>query len=191
MTPDNQSASPAAPLTKRRARAVRMFGTAFGLGYLPRAPGTWGTLPAVGVFLAVAILVPQPWQSAVLGGLLLATSAAAVVLGNWAQGLSNDKDPKQAKDPHWFVMDEVAGFFLTVLLFPFGGLLERTVWAFLATRIMDIAKIPPVRRLEKLPGGWGILLDDLGASIYAAAVLHAVYWLAPGLFHWTGTGGPI
>ena len=188
MKPQSQPPRPAAlPLTKWRCRAVRILGTAFGLGYLPLAPGTWGTLPAVGIFIAVAILLPQPWQSAVLGGLLVATSAAAVVLGNWAQGLSEGQDPRRAGDPRWFVLDEVAGFFLTVLLFPFGGLLVRTVLAFLAARIMDIVKIPPVRQLERLPGGWGILLDDLGASLYAAALLHAVYWLVPGLFHW-GSG---
>ena len=185
VTPDNQSPPPARPLAKGRSRAVRIFGTAFGLGYMPFASGTWGTLPAVAAFLVIAHFLAQPWQSAALGGLLLVVSAACVVLGNWAGGLWSSPDPHRAQDPRQFVLDEVAGFLLTVLLFPFGGLLERTVWAFVVTRVMDIAKIPPVRQLEKLPGGWGILLDDLGASLYAAAILHAVYWLAPNLFRWT------
>jgi phosphatidylglycerophosphatase A len=187
----NQPSSlPAAgPLTKWRSRTVGIFGTAFGLGYLPAAPGTWGTLPAVAIFLAVAALVKQPWQAAVLGGLLLAVSAAAVVLGNWAQGLFDGQDPRRAKDPRWFVLDEVAGFFLTVLLFPFGRLLERTVLAFLATRIMDIVKIPPARQLESLPGGWGILLDDLAASLYAAGLLHAAWLAYPPMFQWGWPGG--
>jgi phosphatidylglycerophosphatase A len=163
---------------------VRVFGTSFGLGYAPKAPGTWGTLPAVAAFLAVAVWVPVVWQSAVLGGLLAVSSAAGVVLGNWAHAALGRKDPRQ------FTLDEVAGFLLTVLVFHpaeltrGGGLAALTVWAFVVTRVMDIIKPPPARQLEALPGGWGILLDDLMASVYAAGALHLLYWAWPGVFRW-------
>jgi len=55
--------------------------------------------------------------------------------------------------------------------------LLTTFWAFPVTRIIDILKVPPARRLEKLPAGWGVLADDLLGSLYAAAVLHAGFWL--------------
>jgi phosphatidylglycerophosphatase A len=180
----NQPQPPAAPppLAPRRARAVRIFGTSFGLGYVPKAPGTWGTLPAVAAFLAVAIWVPQAWRTAVLGGLLALTCAAAIPLGNWAHAVLGQEDPRQ------FTLDEVAGFLLTVLIFHPAGplapdrLAAFTVWAFVLTRVMDIVKPPPARQLESLPGGWGILLDDLMASVYAGIALYVVYWLLPSVF---------
>jgi phosphatidylglycerophosphatase A len=167
------------PLSAGRAWSVRVFGASFGLGYVPFAPGTWGTLPAVGAFLLIQSLVPaEPWRTLILTSLLLAASAACVPLGNWAQSLWGRKDPRR------FTLDEVAGFLLTVTLFSRGGLLELTIWAFAVTRVFDIIKPPPARQLERLSGGWGILLDDLAASVYGAALLHAAHWMAPRLFSW-------
>jgi phosphatidylglycerophosphatase A len=60
--------------------------------------------------------------------------------------------------------------------------LLTTLWAFPVTRIIDILKIPPARRLEHLPRGWGVLADDLLGSIYAALLLHAASWLWPTLY---------
>ena len=87
-----------------------------------------------------------------------------VALGGWAETYY------QRKDSQTFVTDEVAGFLLTVLLFhdPAQPVLT-TLWAFPVTRIIDILKIPPARRLEHLPRGWGVLADDLLGSLYAAA----------------------
>jgi phosphatidylglycerophosphatase A len=182
---DSAGYSPLFRVGRWRSRAVRVFGTALGTGYVPWAPGTWGTLPAVAMFLAVVWLCPRSWQTPVLGGLLALSSAAAIPLGNWAYGVWGRKDPR------CFVLDEVAGFLLTVLLFrpaelmgrP-GGLLPLTLWAFVVTRAMDIVKIPPARQMESLSGGWGILLDDLMASLYAAGLLHLLYWAWPAAFGW-------
>jgi phosphatidylglycerophosphatase A len=180
----SQPSGAATPITKWRSLAVRIFGTSFGFGYAPRAPGTWGTLPAVGAFLAVAFWAPAAWQTAILAGLLGVSCVGGVVLGNWAHAALGRKDPGQ------FTLDEVAGFLLTVLIFhpsglmQGGGLAGLTVWAFVLTRIMDIIKPPPARQLEALSGGWGILMDDLMASLYAAGVLHAIYWAWPRVFQW-------
>jgi len=96
-----------------------------------------------------------------------------VALGGWAETYY------QRKDSQTFVTDEVAGFLLTVLLFhnPARPVLT-TLWAFPVTRIIDILKVPPARRLEKLPRGWGVLADDLLGSLYAAAVLYILWALS-------------
>lgn len=168
-----------------RAGAVRVLGTCLGTGYAPFASGTFGTLPAVGAFLLIMGYAPASSQTPLLAALLALACAGAVVLGNWSQRVWNQKDPGR------FVLDEFAGFLLVGLLFLLfrpgqlrGHLLPLTLWAFAAARFFDIAKPPPCRRLEKLPGGWGILLDDLCASLYAAGLLHALYALWPSLFNW-------
>jgi phosphatidylglycerophosphatase A len=103
-----------------------------------------------------------------------------VWLGPWAERRWNRKDPQMV------VLDEVAGFLTTVLLFSPDpdrvSLLALTVWAFAMTRFFDILKPPPVHLLERLPHGWGILLDDVAASLYAVAALWILYRFCPVLF---------
>jgi len=140
--------------------------TVSGLGYSPVAPGTVGSLPAVVIFVVIAGAAPPQFQTLLIAACFAATAALNVVLGSWAERYWQRKDPKE------FVLDEVAGFFLTVLLFRGPDILLTAVWSFVATRLFDIIKTPPARTLEKLPAGWGILLDDLVASLYAAASLH-------------------
>ncbi len=136
-------------------------------------PGTCGALvgPAIYIPLALAF-AGDPLQSALIGVALAIWCAITVALGGWAETYYNKKDSQA------FVTDEVAGFLLTVLLFhdPAQPILT-TLWAFPVTRIIDILKIPPARRLEHLPRGWGVLADDLLGSIYAALLLNAG-WLA-------------
>ena len=150
--------------------------TSFGAGYAPVASGTFGTYPAVVIYLAIALAAPPALHAWLIAGALLIACAASIALAPWAERRWNSKDPGQ------FVIDEVAGFLLTVLLFRTGNILLTTIWAFLATRAFDILKPPPCRRLERLPGGWGILLDDLMASVYAAGFLHLAARFFPAWF---------
>jgi phosphatidylglycerophosphatase A len=135
----------------------RFLGSFFGLGLVPWAPGTFGTLGGV----LLAWLIP--------GDLPLVLAAAAVFVFGLvlANGL-------RTKDPGWFVVDEVAAY----MLVPLG--LGRDGWvllgAFLLFRIFDIAKPPPIKRIELIPGGWGVMLDDLMAAAYAHAVLRLIVW---------------
>ena len=85
------------------------------------------------------------------------------------------------KDPGAFVLDEVAGILVTALVFRVENVLTL-IWVFAHTRAFDILKPPPVRRLEGLPKGWGILADDVCASLYAAALLHLLRLALPRLF---------
>jgi len=164
----------------RREFLRPLIASCFGLGYSPVMPGTCGALIGPAVYIPLALVIPcEPWQTVLIAAALLAWCGITVALGGWAEAYY------QKKDSQVFVTDEVAGFLLTVLLFhdPARPVLT-TLWAFPVTRIIDILKIPPARRLERLPRGWGVLADDLLGSVYAAVLLHALRFFAPS---WFGT----
>jgi phosphatidylglycerophosphatase A len=139
--------------------------TFFGAGKSPKAPGTVGSLAAAAILLLLYhwFAAPLSFNIVLIAGMMVA-STAAVMLGPWAIGHFGRKDPGP------FVLDEVAGVCLTMLLLPVRGE-GRELWvvitAFVAFRIFDVTKPPPCRSLEKLPAGWGILMDDLMAAVYA------------------------
>ncbi len=162
----------------RSQRAARFIATSGGLGdHLP-APGTTaGSLPAAIVWWALAAAVNPSWRLLALTACL---TVAAVVVGPWACGVEARR--RQAGDPGPIVIDEVAGQWLTLLVaLPFveiDGAFELAVFtgaAFLLFRIFDIAKPWPVHRFERIPGGTGIVADDLAAALYAGAIL-ALGW---------------
>jgi phosphatidylglycerophosphatase A len=162
----------------RRERLRPFIASCFGLGYSPVMPGTCGALIGPAIYIPLAMAVPdEPFQTIAIAAMLVAWCWITVALGGWAETYY------QTKDSQKFVTDEVAGFLLTVLLFH-----DRlhpvltTLWAFPMTRIIDILKIPPARRLERLPRGWGVLADDLLGSVYAAGVLHLLKLAAPNWF---------
>jgi phosphatidylglycerophosphatase A len=146
---------------------ARVVATWFYLGYAPKAPGTVGSLGA----LVVAWLLAQyaglsPATFGILGILLLAPAiwAADVVAKHLA-----------SKDPQIIVVDEVAGQWITLTG---AARLNWKSWlfAFVLFRAFDILKPPPVRALESVKGGAGIVLDDAMAGVYAALVLYFAGW---------------
>ena len=150
-----------------RERLARGIATGAGVGYAPVAPGTVGT--AVAGLLALGLVQVG---SVVLN---LVAVLAATGLGVWAAGETARAmgDP----DPGPVVIDEVAGFWLAILPLPPRSWIAWGV-AFLLFRLLDIWKPWPLRRLEALPGGWGIMLDDLAAGLVTGAVLAGWAWLA-------------
>lgn len=150
-----------------RDRAVRLAATAFGLGCLPAAPGTWASAGAAAVYLGLRAL-SAPLSYGLLGGLTLLV--VAIGLGVCARAI----ELYGSKDPREFVLDEVAGQWLTCLLFAWHGPLATAVAAFAAFRFFDVLKPPPIRCLERLPGAWGVMADDLAAGVFAAASLYLV-----------------
>ncbi len=168
--------------TTRPDMLFAIIGTSFGLAYLPVAPGTWGTLPGVAIFLFITLLVSPQYHTGLIAAALAAFCALTVALGPWAERYWKTKDPRV------YVPDEVTGFLLTVFLFRTPDPFLTAGWAFVITRVMDILKFPPARQLERLPGGWGILVDDLISSVYAAALLYALTRFLP--LQWFG-GNPI
>jgi len=154
--------------------------TCFYLGELPFVPGTAGSLGAVALYL-VAALQFEGWAlGLVAGGAGLLFAIVGIALGHWAQVHYDNRDPRQ------FVLDEAAGQMLALVgVTPFVMGLARwkaALAAFLFFRICDIIKPFPAGRAEALNAGWGIVLDDVIAGIYAAALTHL--W-----FHFIVGGG--
>lgn len=161
-------------------RASTAWITVFGLGRMRPASGTWGSLPPV--FIAAALIaaglgpVAQAWvYNSVLIVVMLVFVAACVLQGDAAEARSiRGKDPSEA------VADETAGQCLPLLFLPsaavstVAGTVFTLVYAFVAFRILDIVKPWPANALQRVPAGWGILLDDLAAGVYAAALVQVL-----------------
>lgn len=131
------------------------------LGAAPVAPGTFGTLG--GVLIAWLLAGTEQFQLWVLVAAAVVT-VIGIALGEWAEEYA------KGKDPQFFVLDEVAGYLLTVWWFEGPSLLALLV-AFCAFRFFDIIKPPPIRRVERVGGGAGIVLDDLVAGLYGLLVV--------------------
>lgn len=162
--------------------AGRSLITVFGLGAIRPAPGTWGSLPPV-ILAGVLIAAGFGPASGSMGwlvyhGVLLAVLVAAVLVcaihGDAAEAHYDRKDPSNV------VADETAGQVLPLLFLPPAAVagpaitVITLVYAFLAFRIMDILKPPPAYRLQRIPGGWGIAIDDLLAGAYAMLAVQVV-----------------
>jgi phosphatidylglycerophosphatase A len=143
-----------------------LIGTWFRCGYSPKAPGTVGSL--------AAMLIAWPlWLYGFNNIRFAVLSVAALWPAIHAAGVVARETGR--KDPQIVVVDEVLGQWLAL-----GGAI-RLNWrsfllAFVLFRLFDILKPPPIRLMERIPGGAGIVLDDMGAGIYAALVLFTMGW---------------
>jgi len=153
--------------------------TGLGTGYLPVAPGTWGSAAVAGVFLLVAWASggEQAWLTGSMLALALAGSGTCLTWGGFAEKAFGRKDPSQCTADEW------AGQAVALLLLPAGPDVRRWLAAagvaFLAFRFFDILKPSPARRLQRLRAGWGILVDDLIAGVYANLVAQLLLRLWP------------
>jgi phosphatidylglycerophosphatase A len=148
----------------RAALWAELVGTFFGLGRMKPGPGTWGSAGAAvsWYLLAHTVFPAQTWVVAATAYAAIATAVgipAATAIGR-ACG---------RKDPQHVVIDEVAGQMLTLIAAPVNW--KAVLAGFILFRAFDITKPWPIRKLEKLPEGTGIVVDDLGAGVYALAVL--------------------
>jgi phosphatidylglycerophosphatase A len=162
LNPTVAAPADAIPLPKRRLSSLDYAALAvatWGVGYLPLMPGTFGSLVGIGVFLLLGSLVFQ-----VVG------VAVATALGIWAA--SRTEQILRLKDPGKVVVDEVAG--QMIALVPVSVFALGKWWiilSFILFRLFDIFKPYPARRFESLRGGWGIMMDDLVAGVYAAVIV--------------------
>ena len=125
-------------------------------------PGTIGTLGGV----AIAWFMPNVT--------VLAATAVGLAVVGWALAFLAERE-FGTEDPQWFVLDEVAAYLFVLIGLPF-----HEPWvlaaAFVAFRLFDITKPPPIKRLEALPRGMGVMADDLLAAVYAHIVVKVITW---------------
>lgn len=143
----------------------------WGVGYLPLMPGTFGSLVGVGLFL---VLVQMTGGVVRIGAVLI--SVIAVTIGGiWAA--TRTEKVMNRKDPGIIVVDEVAGQLLALLPLTFltrNPPLLAVMVSFTLFRCFDIVKPYPLRRLEGLGGGFGVMCDDLVAGVYAAVITSVI-----------------
>jgi len=148
----------------RRDAAV-WIATCGGIGYFPVAPGTAGS--AVGIVL-VAALGRAPLAPGWSWALLTAAAVSIFLVGAWAAGRAEKFFGRT--DPGHVVIDEVAGQVITFLALPEASW-KWLLAGFVLFRFFDVVKPFPARRAERLPGGWGIMTDDVLAGLYSLAAL--------------------
>jgi phosphatidylglycerophosphatase A len=160
---------------------ARAVATGCGVGLVPWASGTFGSVAGL-----LILLIPGASSPAILGALIVAmffagrwaANLVALELGHAVQGTAAaakrifQGGARAHPDPSAVVIDEIVGIWTALLFLPAG--LPAIVIAFTTFRIFDIVKPPPCAALEKAGNGWGIMLDDLAAGIYANIVTRVI-----------------
>jgi phosphatidylglycerophosphatase A len=150
-----------------KRRGALLLATAGGVGYVPFAPGTFGSM--VGV--ALWAVLPSSWVTQAI------VIVALFVLGSWSGSVAEHHFGRT--DPSQVVIDEVVGILMTLFLNPVGW--AGALAGFLIFRLSDIVKPYPSNRFERLPGGVGVMADDAMAAVYANLALRICVWVAPSL----------
>jgi phosphatidylglycerophosphatase A len=152
-TARDSSAGPRAPLW------ATIVATFCGIGHLRPGPGTWGSAATVLLWAALDHALSPGFRLPVACGLTLLIAAGGIPAATRVARAS------ASKDPQFVVIDEVAGQMIALLAVPLTW--KTFLTSFILFRVFDIVKPPPVRQLEKLPKGAGIVLDDVAAGLYA------------------------
>jgi phosphatidylglycerophosphatase A len=142
---------------------ARAVATLFGIGYVKPGPGTWGSLTTALLWFAAGRLIMPKWQPAVVAVAAVMVTVVGIVAASKVASASGNKDPQ------YVVIDEVAGQLIAFIAVPLVW--KAALASFILFRIFDMVKPPPVRQLERLPGGSGIVMDDVAAGIYALVVV--------------------
>ena len=145
--------------------------TVFGVGYAPAAPGTFGSVAGLLLWLLL------PGSPLVQGLTIVVLFVAGSLAGNAAEHYYGKTDPRHV------VIDEVMGMMITLFLIPVG--MGGALLGFLLFRATDVIKPWPANRLESLPGGWGVMADDAMAAVYANLALRACIWSSSHLAIWS------
>jgi phosphatidylglycerophosphatase A len=168
-------------VSKGGDKVKKLLVTGLGTGYLPIAPGTWGSAAVAAIFVAVAYFTPGAYVYAVPATMLaiaMVSSVICVVLGPFTERAFGKKDPGAC------TIDEWAGQAVTLLgaTYCCGKLPQILIAAgtgFVVFRIFDILKPPPIRSMEVMKHGWGVLCDDLVAGVYGYVVVWALLSFTP------------
>lgn len=140
-----------------------LIATFFGIGRMRPGPGSWGSAATVILWAAVAYAVPASLRTPLAIALALLVTLIGIPAATQVARTSG------VKDPQFVVIDEVAGQLIALIAAPLAW--KTFLTGFILFRAFDIVKPPPVRQLERLPEGTGIVLDDVAAGIYALVVM--------------------
>ena len=141
----------------------KLIGSGFYTGYIPFASGTWGSLAALIIYLIPGFEKPV---------IIIPAIIVFIILGIFT---GNKFDVIYGKDPAECTVDEVVGMWISLLFLPKTFLVVTA--AFFLWRIFDIIKPSPARQAEKLPGGLGIMMDDIIAGLYSLLLLHLILFI--------------
>ncbi|MGH9595529.1 MAG: phosphatidylglycerophosphatase A family protein [Edaphobacter sp.] len=157
------------PPAKKKTLWAWLIGTFFGAGLLKPGPGTYGSISAVLLWYAAAhILHPTPTAQAI--GTVIA-AIAVTLIGIPAATIVARESGRE--DPGHVVVDEVAGQLIALIAIPADW--QHAAISLLLFRLFDILKPPPIRQLEHLPTGTGIMLDDVAAGLFALVVAQLIH----------------
>lgn len=150
----------------------KLLATSLGVGYLPLAPGTWGALLAVALWIPLYIFT-EPCVNFIV---TLAATIIYTVAGTWASGVA---ERYWGKDPVVACADETVGQWIALM--PVAWMPHNYWWeiavAFVLFRFFDIIKPLGIRKTEDLPGGYGMMADDIVAGLYSVVVILILNWL--------------
>jgi phosphatidylglycerophosphatase A len=142
---------------------IQFLALGFGSGLAPKAPGTFGTLAAVPLFLLLAMLTPSYYLIAVI----VMSIAGVYICGKAADDVGVHDHPA-------IVWDEFVGFFITMFMVPISW--QSVLVGFLLFRLFDILKPWPISFIDKqMSGGLGIMFDDILAGIFALVIMHFIF----------------
>ena len=146
-----------------------IIATGFGSGFCPKAPGTAGAALATLIWFILSLFV-SPLALFIVTALLILIFTP---LGVWS---TNMLEPVWGEDPSRVVVDEMVGVWIPLLIVCDGNIYYGLA-AFVLFRLFDIFKPFGIRKLESIKGGWGVMLDDVGAGIYSLIILAGLRWL--------------
>lgn len=152
---------------------INFIASLAGSGYLPKAPGTWGSLFS----LAVYLILPATWFELPAHYIFAGVFLLFCLFSVWISTLA---EKNLGHDAPQIVIDEFCGFFLSVLFLPKGTIVG--IWALILFRAFDIAKPLFVNKAQKLPKGWGVVTDDLAAGLISNLILQVLVRVAPQFF---------
>jgi phosphatidylglycerophosphatase A len=146
-----------------RQKFIIAIATGLYSGYLRPFSGTWGTIPAWAIaFFLTGYNTP----------IHIIMTIALTLISVWSAG---EAEKTLGQDSKTIVIDEWAGMFLAVLFVPVTFV--NYLIAFAAFRFFDVVKIWPASQFERLPGGWGVTMDDIAAGAHACIIVHAYLWI--------------
>lgn len=154
-------------MTTEKSRTSWLLATFFGVGFLRPGPGTWASAITVVCWWAASHFIAPSWLIPVQ----IAAAAAITLLGIHPSTVVERESGRT--DPGFVVIDEVAGQMVSLIAVPVHW--KYLLASFILFRGLDITKPFPLRRLERLPGGTGIMMDDVGAGVFVMALLQI--WL--------------